>query len=130
MSIRPWLALDLLVGVEDVGDRLGVWPGDRAAAGLGDGGVLAGLDVADLGPLDLGGEVAQQGLVGAQPLAPGGGGEQAELGLDELGQLGAVDVRPEVAQLAQRGGVEGAGLDAAGAERRAAGTASRPPRGS
>ena len=75
------------------------------------------MDVADLGPLDLGGEVAQQRLVGAEPLAPGGGGEQPELGLDQLRQLGAVDVRPEVAQLAQRGGVEGAGLDAAGAER-------------
>ncbi len=118
LHVHPALgALDLLVAAEDPGDGVVVLPGDRAAAGGGDPQVVVGVDVADLGPLDLGGEVAQQRLVGADPLAPGGGGEQPDLGLDQGGQLGAVHVRPEVPQLAQRGRVEGAGLDAAGAER-------------
>ena len=109
-------ALDLLVAAEEPADRLGVEAGDGAAGAQGDAGVVVGADVADLGPLDLGGDVAQLGLVGPDALPGGGGGEHAELGLGQRGQLGAVDVGPEVAQLAQGRGVEGAGLHALGAE--------------
>jgi hypothetical protein len=75
------------------------------------------VDVADLRPLDLRGEVAQQRLVGVQPLAARGQREHADLGLGQRGELGAVDVGPEVAQLPQGGGVERAGLHARCAER-------------
>ena len=112
----PLAALDVLVGAEDAGHRVAVVAGDRAAPCGRDAGVVVGVDVADLGPLDLGGEVAQQRLVAVEPLAPGGAGEQTDLGVDERRQLAAVHVRPEVAQLAQRRGVEGARLHAPGAE--------------
>ena len=105
-------ALDLLVAAEQPADGLGVDAVDGAAGAQRDLGVVVGADVADLGPLDLGRDVAQGRLVGADALAGGGGGEHAELGLGQRGQLGAVDVRPEVAQLAQGRGVEGARLDA------------------
>ena len=75
LHVHPALAaLDLLVAAEDPGHGVGVVAGDRAAAGGGDPGVVVGADVADLGPLDLGGQVAQQRLVGAEPLPAGGGG--------------------------------------------------------
>ena len=105
-------ALDLLVAAEQPADGLGVDAVDGAAGAQRDLGVVVGADVADLGPLDLGRHVAQGRLVGPDALAGGGGGEHAELGLGQRGQLGAVDVRPEVAQLAQGRGVEGARLDA------------------
>ncbi len=117
LHVHPALvALDLLVGLEDARHDVGRVAGHRAAAGVRHLGVGRRADVAHLGPLDLRREVAQQGLVGREPLAPAGSGQQPELGLHELGQLGAVHVRPEVAQLAQGRRVEGPRLDAARTE--------------
>lgn len=114
LHVHPTLlALDVLVGGEEVADRGVVVALDGAVAPGRDLGVVIGGDVADLGPLDLGREVAQQRLVGTDPLAARGRGQQSELGLDQRRQLGATPSRPEVAQLTQRRGVEGAGLDTA-----------------
>ena len=110
-------ALDVLVGGEHARDRRGVEIGDGAAARRREPGVVVGVDVADLGPLDLGGEVAQQRLVGVDAHLAGGEGEHRQLGLGQRGQLGAGGRRPEVAQLAQRGGVEGASLHPGRAQR-------------
>ncbi len=129
LHVHPALAaLDVLVGGEHPRHRRRVEPGDVTTTPGREGGVLLGADVADLGPLDLGGQVAQLALVDAETLAPGGEREQRQLGLGEGGQVGAVDARPEEAQLAERGGVEGAGLDAGGAELAQAGAhlAGRP----
>lgn len=53
------LELHVLVRREDAGDRGGV-EGSEGAGGLrGELGVVVGADVADLGPLDLAGQVAQ-----------------------------------------------------------------------
>ena len=117
LHVHPALgALDVLVAAEDPRHGLGSVAGDRAPAGRRDAGIVVGMDVADLGPLDLRGQVAQQRLVGVDPAAAGGGGQDPDLGLGERGQLGAVDVGPEVAELAQGGGVEGPGLDPGSAE--------------
>ena len=115
--VHPALApLDLLVAGEQPSDGLRLEPGHRAPAGDRQGGVVVGMDVADLGPLDLGGEVAQQRLVGVDPLAACGGDQETDLRLGQGRQLGAVDVRPEVAQLPQCRRVEGARLHRLGTE--------------
>ena len=101
----------VLVGGEDPSHRLRALVRHPATVDGRHPGVVVGPDIAHLGPLDLGREVAQQGLVGADPDRAAGGREHAELGLGQLGQLGAVDVGPEVAKLPERGAVEGAGLD-------------------
>ena len=117
LHVHPALvALDVLVGREHVGDRGRVDAVDRAAARLGEPRVVVGPDVADLGPLDLGGEVAQGRLVGLDAVAPGGVADEAQLGLGEHRQVAAVDPRPEEPGLAQRRGVERAGLHPAGAQ--------------
>lgn len=107
--------LEVLVGGVELGDLGGVARG--LAAGLGGGaGVVGGDGLGDLGPLDLRGDVPQ--LAAVETDAAGGGrvGDQLDLAVDEPGQ-GATDrFRPEVLQLSQGGGVEGAGLDALGAE--------------
>ena len=110
------LALDLLVGGEHGRDRAGVEVVDLAAAGRGDGRVVVGADVADLAPLDLGGQVAQRRLLDPEPVAPGGAGHEGQLGVHEGRQRTAVHLGPEVAGLAQRRGVEGARLHPRGAE--------------
>ncbi len=103
-------ALDLLVAAEEPADRLEVEPGDLTAPVGGDARVVVGSDVADLGPLDLGGQVAQQRLVGLDPQPARRPRHQRELGLGEGGQVAAVRRGPEPPQLAQSGAVEGAGL--------------------
>ena len=115
LHVHPALvALDLLVGGEDSGDGGGVGAPDLAPPGRGDALVVVGADVADLGPLDLAGEVAQQRLGDLDAVAPGGQREHRDLGVDQLGRLAAVDLGPEPPDLAQRRGVEGAGLGQAG----------------
>ena len=117
LHVHPALAaLDVLVRREHPGHGRGVLAGDRPAARGGDPGVVVGADVADLGPLDLAGQVAQRGLVGADPVAAGGVAHQAELGVEQRGQLTAVHLGPEEARLPQRRGVEGPGLHRAGPE--------------
>ena len=117
LHVHPALAaLDVLVGGEHPRHGGGVHAGDVAAAPRRQRGVLLGADVADLGPLDLGGEVAELALVGAEALAAYGEREQRQLGLGQRRQVGAVHLRPEEPQLAQRGGVEGARLDPRGTE--------------
>lgn len=111
----PSAALGLLVDPVDLGGLGGVAGG--LAAGLGHGrGVVVGAGLGDLGPFDLGGEVAQLGALDAQAAAAGGLGDQLDLALEQLGDGAADGAGPEVVELAQRGGVEGAGLDAVGAE--------------
>ncbi len=109
------LLLGALVGGVDPGDLGRVARG--LAGGLGDGGgVVVGDDLGDLGPLDLGGQVAQFGALDAQAAAAGRLGDQLDLALQQAGDVAADGARPEVLELAQGGGVEGAGLDALGAE--------------
>ncbi len=110
------LALDVLVGRHQRPDGGGVEVGHLATRLGRRGDVVGRTDVADLGPLDLGGEVAQERGVGAEAEATDGLGDQPELGLHDLGEHRAVDLRPEVPGLAERSGVERAGLDAGGAE--------------
>ena len=110
------VALAVLVGGEDLGDHLGLVTRDLAPPAGRHPRVVVGVDVADLGPLDLGGQVAQQRLVGGDPAAPRRAREHAQLGLRQRRQLAAVDVGPEEPQLPQRRGVEGAGLHPGGPE--------------
>lgn len=109
------VALDLLVGLVELGDLGGV--AGCVAGGLGGRRrVVAGNGLGDLGPLDLAGDVPQ--LVAVEADAGGGGrvGDELHLAVDETGQGAADRLRPEVLELAQRGGVEGAGLHTGGAE--------------
>ncbi len=107
--------LGLLVDAVDLGGLGRVAGG--FAAGLGDGGgVVLGGGLGDLGPFDLGGEVAQFGALDAQSAAAGGLGDELDLAFEELRDGAADGAGPEVLELAQGGGVEGAGLDAVGAE--------------
>ena len=112
------LPLDVLVGGHQRPDGGGVEIGHLAPRRGGGGDVVDRPDVADLGPLDLGREVAEQRCVGAHAESADGFGDQTELGLHDLGELGAVDVRPEVACLPQRSRVEGPRLDPRRSQRR------------
>ncbi len=78
--------------------------------------VVVGRDEAHLGPLDLGGEVADREPVDPQPEGRRRLGDERRLLLEDPRGRAAHDLGPEVAQLAQRSGVEGAGLDADDAE--------------
>ena len=112
--------LELLVAGVHGGDLLG-GPRDVAAQ-PGDGRrVVAGRDQARLGPLDLAGEVAQRRRVGSRASAGRGLADEPQLALEELPLLAADDLRPEVAQLAQRGGVERARLHPGDAQHAQAG---------
>ena len=85
----------------------------------------------DLAPLDLGRDVAQGGGVDAQPQRLGGLARAAGPCSSSTRGSGAADeLRPEVGELRERGGVEGARRDAARAERAQPGAqlAGRPRR--
>ena len=112
--------LELLVTGVDGGDLLG-GTRDVAAQPGDDRRVVAGRDQARLGPLDLAGEVAQRRGVGARASAGRGLADEPQLALQELPLLAADDLRPEVAQLAQRGGVERARLHPGDAQHAQAG---------
>ena len=62
---------------------------------------------ADLGPLDLIGQVLRRRELVAARQAARQRSDDPQLRVEHLGQLGAVDDRPEVRELATRGGVEG-----------------------
>ncbi len=79
--------------------------------------VLRRRDLADLGPFDLRGQVPDLGLTGPDPDPGRGGRDHRCLRRLDPRQLAADHGRPEVLQLAQRGGVERPCLHAAGAER-------------
>ncbi len=106
----PLAALDVLVAREHPRHGVGVEVGHRPVARGRDRRIVLRTDVADLGPLHLGGEVAQQRLVGADAQPTSRLHDERDLRLGEGRQLGAVDVGPEVAQLAKRRRVEGARL--------------------
>lgn len=107
--------LEVLVGGVELGDLGRVAGGDTA--GLGDGRHVVGGDgLGDLGPFDLGGDVPQFAPVEADTAGGCGIGDELDLAVDEAGHGAADGLRPEVLELAQRGRVESARLDSAGAE--------------
>ena len=112
--------LELLVARVDGRDLLGGPRGVAAQAG-DRGRVVAGRHEARLGPLDLAGEVAQRGRVRPRTRTGRRLPDDPQLALQQLPLLAADDLRPEVAQLAQRGGVEGPRLDPRHAEHAQAG---------
>lgn len=113
---RP-LRLDLFVGGDEAGDCAVVEAGGSRPP-LRDAGALVvfGRDERDLGPLHLGGQVADGDAVDAEAEPAGGLADCGGLVLEDARRRAADDLRPEEAQLAQRGGVEGPGLDPAHAE--------------
>ena len=123
------VALGVLVAGEDPGDRLRLERGDAAVVLGGEPGIVLGADVAHLGPADLRHQVAQPRRVDPDPQPAGGLGHQRHPVVQHAGQLAAVDLRPEVLRLAQRGGVERPGLDTPGAELLQPARAAPPPRG-
>lgn len=109
------LPFDLLVHGIDLADLGGVARG--FAEGLDEGRRVVGGDgLGDLGPFDLGGDVAQLGAVEAEAAAEGRVGDGLRLAVEEAGQVASDGFRPEVLELAQGGGMEGAGLHAGRAE--------------
>ncbi len=111
------LGLHRLVLLDDAGHRRGVEAGRRLAPGTRGGrGVGVGGEHRDLGPLDLGGDVAHPGRVEPEAQAATGLGDGARLVRHHLGGGAADGLRPEVVQLPQRRGVEGACLDPADPE--------------
>ena len=107
--------LRVLVGHLQLGERCRI---DREGA-VGGGSTLAdggtGQEV-DLGPLEVGRQVANRGGVGGQLAAAGRLGDQARLAREQLGEVAAAQTWPEEAELAQRRRVEGAHLHAVDAE--------------
>ena len=73
-------------------------------------GVVRGVDHRDFRPFDLGGDVAHVRAVKRNAEAGGGGGDKGGFVRHDVGQGTAHDGGPEMAQLAQRRGVEGACL--------------------
>ena len=111
LHVHPTLvALELLVAAEHPRHRGRVEPAHLAASPGGDPLVVVGPDVADLGPLDLAREVAQQRLVDLDPVAAGRARDDGDLRLGQLGRRPAVHLGPEVADLPERGRVERARL--------------------
>lgn len=91
--------------------------------------VVAGDGLGDLGPLDLAGGVAELVAVEADAAGRARLCDQLGLAFDEAWECPADGFRPEVLELAQGGGVEGAGLHAAGDRVGGGGRASRRRRG-
>jgi hypothetical protein len=83
--------------------------------------IRLGRHQARLGPLDLAGEVAQRRGVRPRTRTACRLSDDPQLALQQLPLLAADHLRPEVAQLAQRGGVEGPRLDPRHAEHTQAG---------
>ena len=109
------VGLDVLVGLEDPGDG-GQVKAARGAAALGFFQVVGGRQHGHLGPFDFGGQIPDRGAVGAEAQPPGGLGDHLGLVVQQVGQDSADGLGPEELELAQCGGVEGAGLDVADAE--------------
>ena len=107
------LGLGLLVGRQHLGNS-GEFQASGGIATQGGGllDVILGQGHGDLRPLNLGRQVADEGAVGGQAEAVGGGADEAALELLDLGAATADRRGPEVCQLTQSGGVEGARLGA------------------
>ena len=121
--------LDVLIGLEDAGDG-GQVKAARGAAALGFFQVVGRGQHRHLGPFDFGGQIADRGPVGAEAQPPGRLGNHLGLVVEQVGQDAADGLGPEELELAQGGGVEGAGLDVADAEvAEAAAHFGRCPRG-
>ncbi len=80
--------------------------------------VLGWPDPPGLGPFDLPREVANGKVAIAARQAPGQRGEDRHLGFEDGRWIRPVDARPEMSELAERGGMEGGRRDARLAERR------------
>ena len=103
--------------VDPVGPRLGLLvSAPEGAEDVGRHGRLAlravGLraHAADLGPLDLIGQVLRRRELVAARQASRQWTDDPQLRVEHLGQVRAMDERPEVGELAARGGMEGRGL--------------------
>lgn len=125
------LGLDLLVRAHDARHRRVVEPSGRVTARRSRGrGIPLGSDECDLGPLDLGGEIAQGGPIDVQPQPAERFGQGARLVRHHLGRRSPDRLRPEVVQLPQCRRVEGAGLHACHAQAAQPGAhLARGPRG-
>ena len=77
------------------------------------GTVAGGVHSAGLGPLDLGGEVANREVAIAAWQRCRERSQQTGLSLEDRRRLAAMDARPEMAELAKGGGVERGGGDGA-----------------
>jgi hypothetical protein len=108
--------LQVAVGAVDLGDDRGVVGPLPTGAGRGRGVVLRPDERAGR-PVELREQVADLGRAGAQPGPRGGVRDHAEGVLEQPRRGAPDDPRPEVVELLHRGGVEGAGLHAADAER-------------
>src|SRR5699024_2680131 len=86
--------------------------GAVAALGHHDLRVVLRDDEGGFAPLHLTDQVFEQRGGGVQAGTTGGTGHEWELGVHELPRQVAGVFRPEIAELAHGGGVEGAGLDA------------------
>jgi hypothetical protein len=110
------LGLDRLVGAVDVDHLLGRCR--RLAMGtVGGRRVVVRRYERRLRPFDLGREVAQQLNLGVRADLVCGLAHEPQLHVDQVPLLPADHPRPEVAELAQRGGVKGAGLGGVDVER-------------
>ena len=102
------LAAGFVAGV-DGGDLFRVRRQVTPGAGR-TGSVILGGEQRRLRPLDLGGEITHGLGAGPQPDPAGGLADERELAVEQAPLEVAHHLRPEVAQLAQRRGVEGPGL--------------------
>lgn len=109
------VALERFVGRVDLGG-LGVVAGGEASGFGGCCGVVGGDGLGDFGPLDFGRDVAELAALEADAAGGGRVGDELDLAVDDARQLAADCFGPEELELAQGRGVEGAGLDSAGAE--------------
>ncbi len=109
------LVLDPLVGLLQRDHPVDAEP-RRQRPGRRGAGVVVERQARDLAPLDLGGDIAQRRRVDADPQRLGGLAEQTALGIQDAGQAAADDLRPEMAELRERSGVERARRHPARAE--------------
>ncbi len=112
----PGARLGILVAAIEAGHQV---RRQRRVAVLGEraGLVFAGSDSPRLGPFDLGREVAHREIAIAAGKAGGEWRQDRRLRGEDLGRIRAVDAWPEMAELAERRGVERGRRDAAVPER-------------
>ncbi len=103
--------LRVLIHVEEARHVACIQPGGHIAAQASHArGVVGGIDHRDLRPFNLGRDVANVRAIDRDPQARGGSRDEGGLVRDDVRQRTAHDGGPKMAQLAQRGGVEGARL--------------------
>lgn len=106
----PLVLLHLLVAHQNRRDLVGIQPSDLAPGLRGEVAVSIGWHVRDLRPADLGRKVTQQRRLDADRHGTRSFRNDAEVAVGHRWQLDAIDPRPEVADLAQCGSMEGARL--------------------